>query len=73
MLKSFDESHAANNPFDQFKDWWEEFALPDYTNKNALNAHIYPFRVECMINAKAFYLIPKNLWEPTFYELGIKI
>ena len=36
MLKSFDESHAANNPFDQFREWWEEATSADIDEVNAM-------------------------------------
>lgn len=36
MLKSFDESHAAVNPFDQFKEWWEEATSADIDEVNAM-------------------------------------
>lgn len=36
MLKSFDESHAAGNPFDQFKEWWEEATSADIDEVNAM-------------------------------------
>ncbi len=36
MLKSFDESHASNNPFDQFKDWWEEATSVEIDEVNAM-------------------------------------
>lgn len=36
MLKSFDESHAASNPFDQFKDWWEEATSVEIDEVNAM-------------------------------------
>lgn len=36
MLKSFDESHAAKDPFDQFKEWWEEATSADIDEVNAM-------------------------------------
>jgi pyridoxamine 5'-phosphate oxidase len=36
MLKSFDESHAAANPFDQFKEWWEEATSAEIDEVNAM-------------------------------------
>ncbi len=36
MLKSFDESHAANDPFDQFREWWEEATSADIDEVNAM-------------------------------------
>lgn len=36
MLKSFDESHAATDPFDQFKEWWEEATSADIDEVNAM-------------------------------------
>lgn len=36
MLKSFDESDAANNPFDQFKQWWEEATHVEIDEVNAM-------------------------------------
>lgn len=36
MLKSFDESHAAVNPFDQFKEWWEKATSADIDEVNAM-------------------------------------
>src|SRR5574343_463478 len=36
MLKSFDESHAADNPFDQFREWWDEATSADIDEVNAM-------------------------------------
>lgn len=36
MLKSFDESHAATNPFDQFKEWWDEATSAEIDEVNAM-------------------------------------
>lgn len=36
MLKSFDESHAATDPFDQFKEWWDEATSADIDEVNAM-------------------------------------
>lgn len=36
MLKSFDESHAAVDPFDQFRVWWEEATSADIDEVNAM-------------------------------------
>lgn len=36
MLKSFDESHAAVDPIDQFKVWWEEATSADIDEVNAM-------------------------------------
>ena len=36
MLKSFDETHASSNPFDQFRDWWEEATSADIDEVNAM-------------------------------------
>lgn len=35
-LKSFDESHAASYPFDQFKLWWDEATSADIDEVNAM-------------------------------------
>ncbi len=36
IMKSFDESHAANDPFDQFKEWWEEATSVEIDEVNAM-------------------------------------
>ena len=36
MLKSFDESDALSNPFDQFTTWWEEATSADIDEVNAM-------------------------------------
>ncbi|BDQ12949.1 pyridoxamine 5'-phosphate oxidase [Sediminibacterium sp. TEGAF015] len=36
MLKSFDESHAATDPFHQFKEWWDEATSADIDEVNAM-------------------------------------
>lgn len=56
-----------------FLKWWDKYALPEYTNKNAFSAHLYSWRIECMINARYFYFIPQDLWAFTLSNLGIKI
>jgi hypothetical protein len=72
--KKREGSISAKIPEEEiFIDWFEKFALPDYTSKNALNAHLYEYRIECMINAKNFYFIPQNLWVSAVEALEIKI
>ncbi|MEO0066330.1 MAG: pyridoxamine 5-phosphate oxidase [Bacteroidota bacterium] len=36
MLKSFDETHAASDPFEQFRVWWEEATSADIDEVNAM-------------------------------------
>jgi pyridoxamine 5'-phosphate oxidase len=36
IMKSFDESHAAKDPFDQFKEWWEEATSVEIDEVNAM-------------------------------------